>query len=413
MVFRRLLLTTAIAGLGAGPLAAQAASDDLARRLTAPPQEFTEILAGKAPVPMAVSTYAGAQPAALPATPIIPQSATTALPLAPVLAKAADQVSAVQVTAGPRDVLGGPAWWKVADADSTVWIMGTPDVFPLSVKWDQRALAAHMQQAKLLIVPGNIGTNVRSADKTQRPPERPKTSLSERLPPELMARLLKRADFNLALGKNQAWQQSYATSTIGARDLNGNYLPQYSVDRLSPLRAPLEFTTVQTVAQRLIQPLSLPGYSGNPARQAALRLAARDKALIKVVPFSAAAFTSFRNSISVSEDLQQQCLTHILDILDQGQTPVTLADSLDAWARGDVEHALKRADPMNSCSYGRVAADFWSHLVAEDLAAVREALNIPGQSVAIVEFDPLLSPGGLIDQLRAAGYTVVSPEGAV
>lgn len=413
MVTRRLLLSTLAIGLGIGPFAAHAASDDLARRLTAPPQEFTQILAGKAPAPMPVSTYVGVQPAAIPATPVIPQSAATALPLAPVLARAADQVATLQVTAAPRDTLGGPAWWRVSDGDSTVWIMGTPDVFPLSVKWDQRALARHMQDARLLIVPGNIGTNVRSADKTQSPPQRPNTSLAERLPPALMDRVLKRADYNLSLGKNQAWRQAYTAKTVGLTDRNGYYSPQYTLDRLSPLLSPLEYTTVQTVAQRLIQPLSLPGYSGNPARAAALQLAARDKALVKVLPFSAAAFTSFRNSISVSEDLQQQCLSHVLDILDQDQTPVSLAESLDAWARGDVQHALKRADPMNSCSYGQVAADFWSRLVAENLSAVREALETPGESVAIVEFDPLLAPGGLIDQLKAAGYAVVSPEGAV
>ncbi|MDB5439424.1 MAG: hypothetical protein JWM33_1851, partial [Caulobacteraceae bacterium] len=113
----------------------------------------------------------------------------------------------------------------------------------------------------------------------------------------------------------------------------------------------------------------------------------------------------------VPENLQHKCLTYFQDILHEGQTTVTLADSLDPWARGDVEHALKRADPMNACPYGQVAADFWSRLVGANLAAVRKALAQPGETVALVEFDPLLARGGLLDQLRAAGFTVVSPEG--
>ncbi|MDB5439422.1 MAG: TraB/GumN family protein [Caulobacteraceae bacterium] len=395
----RLSFAVFVAILASGPALAQSDADSIARRLFGPVQEMTAILAGKAPRRMPVPTYeeagaARAPPAALALT----QAAD--LQLSSILTQATDQVSAVEVRAPGAMSAVGPAWWKVSSKGSVVWIIATPDIIPVATQWDQRVLQRRMSTAKLLIVPGAISAAV--LPKGQPVQTLPTTSLDQRLPPDLLARLTKRIGLNNAMGQSEARKQAYAP----VREGNSR------IDTLSPLLAPNEYTSVTAVTQRLVAPITLPGSAGNPVRNVAVTLANRQKVPILSLPFSAAAFSGYRSRMWVGEDVQETCLSYILDLLDQGQSMASLDLAVGAWASGDVEHALKRYDPMNGCDYGPSAADFWSPLVGYNLAAIQKALATPGESVAVIEFDPLLSPGGVLAQLKSQGYAVASPSDA-
>ncbi|MDB5439343.1 MAG: GumN superfamily protein, partial [Caulobacteraceae bacterium] len=86
---------------------------------------------------------------------------------------------------------GGPAWWRVSDADSEVWIIGTPDSMPAGVKFEEAALKEHLIGARTLIIPpptdGDKAINEK-VNLSKRVP--PKLPLSKRLPPDLYAQVL-------------------------------------------------------------------------------------------------------------------------------------------------------------------------------------------------------------------------------
>jgi hypothetical protein len=39
-----------------------------------------------------------------------------------------------------RGRLPGPAWWRVSDGDSTVYVLGIPDALPKGMAWNQAIL---------------------------------------------------------------------------------------------------------------------------------------------------------------------------------------------------------------------------------------------------------------------------------
>jgi hypothetical protein len=55
------------------------------------------------------------------------------------------------------------------------------------------------------------------------------------------------------------------------------------------------------------------------------------------------------------------------------------------------------------------AADLIARMRRTWLAAIDESLQRGGQTLAVVNMDMLLEPGGLLDELRAKGYEVDAP----
>ena len=49
--------------------------------------------------------------------------------------------------------LSGPAWWKVLDVDTTVYVLGARERLPSGVAWDQSVLARRLVGADRLITP--------------------------------------------------------------------------------------------------------------------------------------------------------------------------------------------------------------------------------------------------------------------
>src|SRR5687768_3230161 len=48
--------------------------------------------------------------------------------------------------------LPGPAWWRVSDADSTVYVLGVPSVATKQLAWDRSVLERRLKGANQLIV---------------------------------------------------------------------------------------------------------------------------------------------------------------------------------------------------------------------------------------------------------------------
>ena len=64
-----------------------------------------------------------------------------------------DAVLVEELVVTAREI--GPAWWRVSDADSTVYVMGVPSVIPKGSGWDPSVLERRLEGANLVILPFN------------------------------------------------------------------------------------------------------------------------------------------------------------------------------------------------------------------------------------------------------------------
>ena len=92
-----------------------------------------------------------------------------------------------------------------------------------------------------------------------------------------------------------------------------------------------------------------------------------------------------------------------------------LVDRAQAWASGNVERIEKLREPaeVDACraalDAGVGAADLIGRMRRTWLSAMETHLQNGGVTVAVMNIDMLLEPGGLLDELRAKGYEVDAP----
>jgi uncharacterized protein YbaP (TraB family) len=92
-----------------------------------------------------------------------------------------------------------------------------------------------------------------------------------------------------------------------------------------------------------------------------------------------------------------------------------LLDRAKAWAGGNIERIQQLPEPVevDACraalDAGPGPADLIARMRATWLAAFEKYLQGRGSTIAVVNFDMLLEPGGLLDELRAKGYQVDAP----
>lgn len=49
--------------------------------------------------------------------------------------------------------LPGPAWWRVTDADTTIYVLGAPNALPKGMAWDKSVLEHRLDGAFAVITP--------------------------------------------------------------------------------------------------------------------------------------------------------------------------------------------------------------------------------------------------------------------
>jgi uncharacterized protein YbaP (TraB family) len=92
-----------------------------------------------------------------------------------------------------------------------------------------------------------------------------------------------------------------------------------------------------------------------------------------------------------------------------------LVDRAQAWANGNVERIQQLREPaeVDACraalDAGVGAADLIARMRRTWLSAIEAHMQNGEVTVAVVNIDMLLEPGGLLDELRAKGYEVDSP----
>ncbi|MCW5758356.1 MAG: TraB/GumN family protein, partial [Phenylobacterium sp.] len=86
---------------------------------------------------------------------------------APALGPADDPDATLVEELVVRGRLPGPAWWRVEDADTTVYVLGVPSLAPKRMQWDRSIFERRLQGANVVVLPfvnvrakvtGSIGT---------------------------------------------------------------------------------------------------------------------------------------------------------------------------------------------------------------------------------------------------------------
>jgi uncharacterized protein YbaP (TraB family) len=115
---------------------------------------------------------------------------------------------------------------------------------------------------------------------------------------------------------------------------------------------------------------------------------------------------------SVSPDVENRCVAAILDAVEK-DIPL-LADRARAWSSGDLERISALPESLESICGALMSADtrageVLARIHHQWLEALEGHLQRGGLTIAVIDVDWLLGPGGLLEALRGDGYAVEAP----
>lgn len=271
-------------------------------------------------------------------------------------------------------LLPGPAWWRVSDADTVVYVLGAPSIMPKSLDWDQSVLTRRLQGANRVILPFNqvsVGLFSAPGAAINLLRLRSKTPYEETLPAALKARF------------------------VAVRTGSGKPPERYATK--NGLAAGLILVDDYRQASQLT--------AADPAKTVR-RLAKGRRIRVEEKSYDAGGLLG--QVVRTPAAAQQACLEDALDEAEAG--PAAARRAAQAWAQGDVRGALTAERGFEKClasAPGALALD--RRFKADQAAAIARALKTPGHAVAVVPLRPLLAQGGVLDQLQSQGFEVKTP----
>ena len=270
--------------------------------------------------------------------------------------------------------LPGPAWWRVSDADTTVYVLGAPSVAPKRQQWDRTWFERRLEGASVVILPFN-GLKVRLMGA-------PGAAFSY-----------------LRLKSSRPFEDSLDPATrarfVAARTKLGEPADHYKTTH--PLAAGLMLTNDYRDKEGLTttDPTKLIKY-----------LAQRQK--VRIVQRAYDLGPLLGAVARTSKAAGTACLDEVLQEVEAGPGRVQAASR--AWATGDVAGALTAERSYERCIAVTPGALAFDAKVKGDLIAdIETALKTPGHAIAVAPLRTLLAQGGVLDRLRAKGYTVKTP----
>jgi hypothetical protein len=270
----------------------------------------------------------------------------------------------------------GPAWWRVVDGDTTVYVLGAADdEMPADVGWDRRWLERRMRGANGLVLGTRVGLTggVRDLPALIRARNRlrSKTPMEEDLPPALRARF------------------------VAARERAGQPAKRYA--GWQPLIAG-EMLQDDVAGKRKTQRVS--GAARALARAAKVPVV--EPARYPIAPFLKAMTPSLTPAV------HQQCLAGALD--DAETPPARTRAAFEGWARGDTAAALDVPRSFDKCVLLLGGGpELWRRSVEDVASALQAQLARPGHAVAVVNLRLWLAEDGLASELRRRGVRVLGP----
>lgn len=271
--------------------------------------------------------------------------------------------------------LRGPAWWRISDADTTVYILGTPGATPKGMAWDASVADQRLNGAFALLTPPTLRAGLTDIPALLRLRGKMKDDGDwASAEPALAARV------------QRAWSAVEPKDPDGWRDWKPLALGGLIASKTNR-KAELEYGQVGRRIEKL-------------ARKH--RVKTRAAETYKVMPLIK---TVARQADDVAGLV---CLTETLDTVEQGQDRYRLA--AQAWAEGRVRAALSAPRSADRCQYLLPGvAEMSQRLANAEVEALANLLKTPGHAVAIYPIRSLVAKGGVLDQLRARGITVKTP----
>ncbi len=271
--------------------------------------------------------------------------------------------------------LPGPAWWRVSDGDTTIYVMGTPSALPKGMAWDKSVLERRLDGAFAVVTP----------------PEW-RAGLTD-IPGLLKLRKSLKGDGDwarnspvLAARLQRSW------TAVEPKDPNGwkDWKPLFVALQLNN-KANSQAQLKVSEPDRTI---------GDLARKR--RVKTRPAAVHKAMPMLKSLVREH------SEEAGLTCLSETLDATEAGPAPIRAA--ADAWAQGRVKDALAGPRSAERCELLMPGvADLKRQLVDDEVQALTDLLKTPGHAVAYFPLRALVAENGVLDKLRARGITVRTP----
>lgn len=279
------------------------------------------------------------------------------------------------IALAPTAGRAAPAWWTVSSGASKVYILGAPATLPKDMAWDSRMLEARLAGANALIMPAAPKFDVIKIAKfflTNRKSFEANGPMEATLPPPLRARFIAaRTQMGQDAGHYAHWRPGIASMILA-----GDFRKHARIVVTEP-----EGRVKSLAGKAHAKVQRVPG--------------------IDVLPF-------FEGLTGLSEAAHQACLADSISEVEGGAGRIAAA--AQGWARGDVAAAMTAEHGYEQClAMVPGARALGQRGEADTAAAIAQALSRPGASVALVQLRPLLEKGGVLDHLRARGFTVTGP----
>jgi len=270
--------------------------------------------------------------------------------------------------------LPGPAWWKVSDADTTIYVLGTLAALPKGARWDTSVLDRRLNGAFALIMPPVGKAGVTDIPALLRLRGKLKSDVPlDQAAPELAARLAGvRAQLGKAPDSYNDWSPLGAGMMIGI-----DYQKKSGLDGGEPER------TVERLARKR-------------------KVKSRPAGVYKAMPMVKAVVREH------SAEAGKLCLEGMLSEVEAG-TAATQA-AARAWTQGDVRGAIVGPRNFQRCMRSMPGmADMQRRGLDDEVNALTEAMKTPGHAVALFSIRGLVAEDGVLDRLRARGFKVSTP----
>lgn len=263
-----------------------------------------------------------------------------------------DTVVADLVVVAPAS---GPAWWKVSKGDASVWIIGLPPKTPNGLRWDQTTLKRRLKGARLM-----LGAYVETSGFAERREFNRPTSAA--------------SDLSSDFGSPNPRTRERATSPIESL-INRHW--EYHA------RAGVSYGTHEEIY--------------NVARNAG----------VKFVTPPVYTHTWNPREVNTRNPEMKVCLDAISREIRQPAAGFYRA--AEYWAVGDVVGMLA-ASPKG---LGQDCELLWrghrERTIAFQTALIAQALDKPGKVIAAAHIDQLIAKDGILERLRAQGFTIADP----
>lgn len=271
--------------------------------------------------------------------------------------------------------LPGPAWWRVSDADTTIYVLGTPSALPKGLTWDKSVLERRLDGSFAVLTPPEwrAGLGDLPALLALRKRLKGDGGWAERSPA-------------LAARVQRAWGAAEPKDPDGWKDWKPLFVALQlggKANRRADLQTMEPEKTIKALARKH-------------------RTKARPAQVHKAMPMLK---TLIREH---SDEAGRTCLAETLDTIEAG--PGAQRAAAEAWAQGRVKAALAEPRSAERCELLLPGVpDAKRQAVDEEVAALADLLKTPGHAVAVFPMRGLVSEGGVLDKLRARGITVHTP----